>query len=286
MNRILMYGLVCSLLIFVVFLYFLQETKEMDVIQYFPIDSNSKFTSYGTSLSFAEQSDADEYEVTWKMSSKSDQTQYLRQDVSLLYVNGRLKGIMNKWEENAQEIEKEAKIHGEDSQKYESVTFHHGEIHEDDLPIKSVQAASTDALYVIDSPHSTRSFFHKPKTAEEKEWKERLDHSIQQQVQVQWKKLLDYYQVPKGQYTAVPLTELAKYNDRPLPGVPEGESERIYGQLWEGLYKNYILGITDTHSNHPIQSYIPIILFDKNGKHLMVLFEDDTGKKHQLIQYY
>lgn len=286
MKRIIMYGLICSLLIFVVFLYFLQATKEMDVLQYFPIDPDNRFSSYGTTLRFAEQSDRDEYEVTWGMSSKSDQTQYLRQDVSLLYVNGRLKGIMNKWEENTQDIQKDTIIHGEDSEKYEAVSFHHGEIHKDDLPIRSVQAASSDTLYVIDSPHTKRFSFEKPETPEEKEWKERLDHSIAQQTEAQWQELFDYYQVPKDKYTIVPLTQLAKYNNSPLPSLSKEESKRVFGQLWEGLYKNYILGITDTPSNHPIQSYIPIILFDKNGKHLMVLFEDDSGKKHQLIQYY
>lgn len=286
MKRVALYGLVCSLLIFVVFLYFLQASKEAEVVKYFPIDPNSQFSAYGTNLSFAAQADEDEYEVVWDMYSTSDKTQYLRQDVSLLYVNGRLKGIMNKWQENTKEIEKQSSIHGEDSQKYEAISFHHGEIHEGDEPIRSIQATSSDVLYVIDSPHSNRTSFHQPDTEEEKEWKQRLDHTIQQQVEVQWEELYSYYQIPVDKYVAVPLTQLSTYTDKPLPGTSEQDSERILGQLWEGLYKNYILAITDTPSKHPIQSYIPIILFDKNGKHLMVLFEDDTGKKHQLIQYY
>lgn len=97
---------------------------------------------------------------------------------------------------------------------------------------------------------------------------------------------MTHYQVPRDKYTAVALTELADYKDKPFPGTSEADSERIKGQLWEGLYKNYVLGISDTKSSHPIQSYIPLILFDKDGKHLLVLYEDDTGKKHQLIQYY
>ncbi|MCA0970083.1 hypothetical protein LCM20_05760 [Halobacillus litoralis] len=286
MNRVVLYGLTGSLFIFVVFLYFLQHTKEMDVIKYFPLDPMSGFTSFETDLSFEGQSDEDEYEVVWDMYSKSDQTQYLRQDVSLLYVNGRLKGIMNKWEENVQEIQKSSKLHGEDSQKYEAITFHHGEIHRGEEPIRSIQATSHDLLYVIDSPHTKRSSFKKAKNEEEKEWKERLDHSISQQVKAQWQHLFEHYQIPQNKYTAIALTDLAKYNEKPLPNTPEGESDRILGQLWEGLYKNYITGISDTSSKHPIQSYMPVVLFDKNGKHLMVLFEDDTGKKHQLIQYY
>ncbi|ARI77057.1 hypothetical protein [Halobacillus mangrovi] len=274
-------------LVLALFIAFLGEYfREEAVIKYFPLDEKSQFTSYKTNLEFASQEDEDEYEVLWDMSSKTDEKMYLRQDVSLLYVNGRLKGIMSKWEENVSEISKQTSLHGEDSKKYEAISFHHGEIHRGEEPIKSIQATSKDTLYVIDSPHSTRTAFHEPSSSEEKEWKKRLDHSIQQQIEAQWEELLNYYQVPRNQYTLVPLTALADYEDKPFPGTTEENFQRIKGQLWEGLYKNYILGIADTQTNHPIQSYIPLILFDNNGKHLMVLFEDDTGKKHQLIQYY
>jgi hypothetical protein len=274
-------------LVLALFIAFLSEYfREEAVIKYFPLDQESQFTSFQTELEFASQEDDDEYEVLWDMSSATDEKMYLRQDVSLLYVNGRLKGIMSKWEENVAEIAKQTSLHGEDSQKYQAITFHHGEIHRGEEPIKSVQATSADTLYVIDSPHTTRTAFHTPSSPEEKEWKQRLDHSIHQQIEAQWDELLDYYQVPKEQYTLVPLTELADYEEKPFPGTTEENFQRIKGQLWEGLYKNYILGITDTKTTHPIQSYLPLILFDKNGKHLMVLFEDDTGKKHQLIQYY
>ncbi|UOQ42520.1 hypothetical protein MUN89_11020 [Halobacillus salinarum] len=261
-------------------------TSDQMVIQYFPLDKTHSFKSYKTELHFAEQEDENEYEVVWDIASVSDKPMYLRQDVSLLYVNGRLKGVMNKWIQDTAKIKKQSTLHGEDSKKYQAVTFHQGEIHQDDLPITSIQATSSDTLYVIDSPLTTRTSFRKPQTEEEKKWKQRLDHSISQQINAQWDELIAYYQVPEKKYEKAALTDLAKYNTQPLPGTSKENSRRIMGQLWEGLYKNYILGIADTKSTHPIQSYIPLILFDKNGKHLMVLFEDDTGKKHQLIQYY
>lgn len=263
-----------------------QYFNEEAVIKYFPLDDRSEFQSYGTSLDFAYQEDEDEYEILWNMFSESDKAMYLRQDVSLLYVNGRLKGVVSKWEENTSEIKKETSLHGEDSQKYQAISFHHGEIHEESGPIKSIQASSKDELYVIDSPHSKRTAFKEPANQEEEEWKKRLDHSIQQQLEVQWEELLTHYGINKEDYTLVPLTDLADYKDKPLPGTNEDDTERIKGQLWEGLYKNYVLGISDTKSSHPIQSYIPLILFDKKGKHLIVLYEDDTGKKHRLIQSY
>ncbi|MCA0982749.1 hypothetical protein LCL89_01690 [Halobacillus yeomjeoni] len=286
MKKVWLYWVLGPLVIAVFISIITNYTNEEAVIKYFPLDDKRGFKTYETSLKLALPKDDDEYEVEWGMFSETDEPMYLRQDVSLLYVNGRLKGIMSKWEQNASIIKKETIIHGEDSKKYEAISFHHGEIHEKDESIKSIQATSRDTLYVIDSPLSDRTAFKEPSTPEEKEWKKRLNHSIDQQIQAQWDELLNYYQIPTDQYIPIPLTDLSEYESRPFPGTTTRNFQRIKGQLWEGLYRNYILGISDKESSHPIQSYIPLILFDKKGTHLMVLFEDDTGKKHQLIQYY
>ncbi|CDQ17997.1 hypothetical protein SAMN05192559_102266 [Halobacillus karajensis] len=286
MRKVWLYWILGPLALAILIASYTYYFKEEAVIKYFPLDEGSGFKSFGTSLNFASQEDDDEYEISWNMGSESNKSMYLRQDVSLLYVNGRLKGVVSKWEENTAEIEKETSLHGEDSQKYQAISFHHGEIHKGKDPIKSIQATSKDELYVIDSPHTKRTAFKKPSNEEEKEWKKRLDHSIRQQLEVQWEELITNYGINKDAYTLVPLTKLADYEEQPLPGTKEEDSERIKGQLWEGLYKNYVLGISDTKSSHPIQSYIPLILFDKKGEHLIVLYEDDTGKKHRLIQRY
>ncbi|QAS54191.1 hypothetical protein [Halobacillus litoralis] len=286
MKKVWLFWVLGPLALAIIIALYTQYFQEESVVKYFPLDEERGFSKFATTLNFSAQEDADEYEVLWDVSSESDGPMYLRQDVSLLYVNGRLKGVVSKWEENVSEIKKETSIHGEDSQKYQAISFHHGEIHEGDDPIKSIQATSKDELYVIDSPHSSTTAFKKPSDPEEEEWKERLDHTITQQIEAQWEELLRHYQIQKDNYTLVPLTELADFKEKTFPGTTEENFARIKGQLWEGLYKNYILGISDTKSSHPIQSYIPLILFDKNGKHLMVLYEDDTGKKHQLLQYY
>ncbi|ASF39912.1 hypothetical protein CEH05_12475 [Halobacillus halophilus] len=286
MKKVWLYWVLGPLVFVIVLALYSSYFRDDAVIKYFPLAQSSTFSSYDTKLEFESPQDEDEYEIKWEMFSDSNQSMYLRQDVSLLYVNGRLKGIMNKWKENASVIEKKTSLHGEDSKRYEAISFHHGEIHEGEKPIQSIQATSNATLYVIDSPLTKRSSFHVPSTPEEKEWKETLDHSITQQLEAQWHELLRYYQIPKNQYTLVPLTHLGEFKGKPFPGTTEENYERIKGQLWEGLYKNYILGISNAESSHPIQSYIPLILFDNNGKHLMVLFEDDKGKKHQLIQYY
>ncbi|WP_371924990.1 hypothetical protein [Halobacillus sp. A1] len=278
---------ICTSLTAILFTYFFIESRNESVIKYFPADEKQSFESANTTLSFQSGEGNDEYEIGWELSSRTPQSVYLRQDVSLLYVNGRLKGVVNKWKENAQEINKRSTLHGEDTQKYEAISFHHGEIHKNSDTINSIQETSKDRLYIIDSPHSNRIAFHDPQSAEEKTWKNKLDHSINQQLEAQWDELLTHYQIPEGAYEKIPLTELPAFDEEnPFPYTSKENYKRISGQLWEGLYKNYILGIKDTHSKHPIQSYIPLLLFDKNGKHLMVLYEDDAGEKHQLIQYY
>lgn len=286
MKKVWLYWVLGPLTLAIIIALYTQYYNEESVIKFFPLNEQTGFHSFGTSLNLEYQEDDDEYEVLWSLSSESDKPMYLRQDVSLLYVNGRLKGVVTKWEENVTEIEKDTSLHGEDSQRFQAISFHHGEIHEKDNPITSIQATSGDQLYVIDSPHSKNTAFKTPTNKEEKEWQERLDHTIRQQIEVQWEELLTYYGIDKQKYTSMSLTELVEYEDKPFPGTKKEDAERIKGQLWEGLYKNYVLGITDTQSSHPIQSYIPLILFDKEGKHLIVLYEDDTGTKHRLIQSY
>ncbi|MFC7060630.1 hypothetical protein [Halobacillus seohaensis] len=278
---------ICIVFIFILTTYFYISSQEETVIKYFPEDESQGFESAKTILSFKTGEGDDEYEIEWELNSKSSQTTYLRQDVSLLYVNGRLKGVVNKWKEDAKEITKRSVIHGEETQKYNAISFHHGEIHKNDDTIKSIQATSNDTLYIIDSPHSNRIAFHSPQSKEEEDWQNKLDHSITQQLDAQWDQLIEHYQIPEDKYEKVPLTELALFNqDNPFPYTSAADYRKISGNLWEGLYKNYVLGIKDSQSKHPIQSYIPLLLFDKNGKHLLVLYEDDTGEKHQLIQHY
>lgn len=266
---------------------FFLNDKNVSVIKYFPLDETSSFSDAETDLKLLSETDQDEYNVEWNSFSDVEEPIYLRQDVSLLYIDGRLKGILSKWKENARSIELNSSIHGEDSSHFQAVTFHHGELHYPDDEIKSIQTMTADELYVIDSPHSALESFDQPTNSTQKEWKNTLDHATNQQLSYHWNKLLKYFQIPKNKYKAVPLTELHKYQTKSLPNLTLEQSQQVIGQLWEGLYKNYILGVPgDNKKNKPLQSFVPIILFEKEGKHLLVLYQDGSGKKQQLIQYY
>lgn len=142
---------------------------------------------------------------------------------------------------------------------------------------------SSDHLYVIDSPAAKLDSFKTPSTTYEKEWKTLLDRASMQQLTYHWNTLYEYFDINKETYTTVPLTDLDKFATQPIAGLTQAQTDKVMGQLWEGLYKNYLLPIVNAEK--AVNSYVPIILFDKKNKHLLVLFEMN-GKKEKLIQQY
>ncbi|KGX88877.1 hypothetical protein [Pontibacillus litoralis] len=257
-------------------------------VKYFPIDTDRNFEETSTSLTLLSESDQDEYTIQWSATSSLAEPIYLRQDVSLLYEDGRLHGILSKWEENGQNISQKKDVHGEDSSHYQAVTFHHGEVHYPDDKIKSIQNMSEAELYVIDSPLTPLESFVTPGNATQQEWKETLDHATEQQLMYEWNQLINHFQIPKNKYEAIPLTSLPAYETKPLPSLTNEQTQQVIGQLWEGLYKNYILDFLSFQNSNQkaIKSYVPLLLADREGKHLLVLYENSRGEKEKLIQRY
>ncbi|QDP40608.1 hypothetical protein [Radiobacillus deserti] len=256
-------------------------------IKHFPIDTSLDFSLQQTDVKLLSQTGDDDFDILWKESSELERKIYLRQDVSILYTDGRLRGILSKWKENIDNISQETVLPDEGSSHFQAITFHHGELHYPDDKIKSIHGMSNSELYVIDSPHSALESFQKPENQNQQEWMKTLNHATAQQLSYHWKQLLRHFQIPASKYVFVPLTELYRYQDEPIPSLTMGETDVVIGQLWEGLYKNYILNITEQLStDKPVNSFVPLVLFDKEGTHLIVLFQDGNGKKQQLIQYY
>ncbi|WP_062046376.1 hypothetical protein [Bacillus sp. JCM 19034] len=56
--------------------------------------------------------------------------------------------------------------------------------------------------------------------------------------------------------------------------------------MWEGLYKHYVLGITQEDGTvvNPIGSTVPLILIPKTTDHFFILFRTPEGEPVQLIQ--
>ncbi len=254
---------------------------------YFPPDPDVSFDSASTSLTILTQEDEDEYTLNWKTESTLSETAYLRQDLSFLYEEGRLIDSMSTWKENTATIRQKKGITSEDSGHYEAITYHYGEIHYPNDVIKSAQKMSYDQLYVIDSPMTPLESFKQASSEEEKEWQYILDHAIDQQAQLVFKSMVAEYNLHPEDYTILSLTSLDQYENKALPGLSRKQTTDAIGGIWEGLYKNYFLGILlpDGSTEPPIESTIPVILIHKQSPYLLILFQTKSGKNVQLIQY-
>lgn len=246
---------------------------------YFPSNEAALFQSAETTLTFMNDTQKG-YELLWRTSSVLDRKAYLRQDISLLFGNGKLIAIMGKdWKRNEDKITLEdSTIHNE-STYFEAISFHHAEIHENDQ-ITSSQKHSHDALYVLDSKFHPLHSFRIPVHKQDEEWKKLIDDYINKK----WVHTLEnaekQYSFQRNQYTIFPLTTIYQYEDHPLPGFNERESKEIIGRLWEGIYKNYFLGIRkqDGTVTEPIGSTTPLILLANDQTHLLVISELNDGE--------
>lgn len=255
-------------LIIAIYLVFTNLRTEMAII-FFPIDYDSKFNYATTSLVALD----DNVTVDWTSKSESEIETYLRQDVSLVFVNGKLSGVQNKWMKNESLIEQTKQLLINKNALLQAISFHHGEIHEDNA-IYSIQAMSNDFLYIIN--HDS---FHYPKTAKEIEVSEKLNQQIERKLNKYWEQLIRYFSIDQNNYILYPLTDINQLAYDLTDLTSEENSDQIIGQLWEGLYKNYILQAIEVKANN----YMPIILLAKDYSHLYVLYEMNE-ENQQLIQ--
>ncbi|UXH44409.1 hypothetical protein N5C46_22790 [Rossellomorea vietnamensis] len=265
---------------------FIYKPQTRESIIFFPINENVSYETATTILMLQPEKKNDHYEVNWKLTSKLDTPAYLRQDVGFLFMNGRLKGLMNEWEQDTDQIVEESTIKGKDSSILQAVSFHYSEIHESDTEFTSAQKMSEDALYVIDSNFSPLNAFRQPGNSVETEWKNILDKVTSQQLEYLWEKAITSMGIPADEYTPIPLTSLPMYDGRPLEGFSRQEWDRLIGNLWEGLYKNYYLGIKKEDGSvvESIDSAIPLLLVKKDKKEVLVLLVDQNGDASLLRQ--
>lgn len=246
-------------------------------MKYFPPDDNVFFDNVETNINLVKNTD----EIEWSVESTSSDVAYLRQDVSLLYENGKFKGVLNKWRQNVDHLDLSKRFYQANSSLLKAISFHHGEIHDPNDQISSIQKMTSNQLYFINDSNTIYSF-HEPSNANEKKWERDLNKMTNQQLESHWNKLINQLDIAINDYDRIPLTELAQYENKPLPGRTEAETKKIIGQLWEGLYKNYILLLKE-EENLQDKHYMPLILLAKNNDHLLVIFELNN-KNQKLIQ--
>ncbi|MDY0408440.1 hypothetical protein [Paracerasibacillus soli] len=233
-------------------------------ITYFPLDHAITFKKYYTHIQVEDENNK---QIAWTTFSLTDEIIYLRQDVALLFANGKLVGARTKWQQNTDSIKIEEKIPYESHSYWNGITFHYGESHYANEEIRSVQQISTDELFIGDNFH-----FKKATNKKERETEKLLKQHTNHDLKVKWNKLISYFNINQANYNEIALTDITL--DKPLHFLNHSaeQVEQIIGQLWEGLYKNYLIPAFDSKSGD-FDTYIPLILIDKQETHLIVLFE-------------
>jgi hypothetical protein len=277
-KNIVIYSII--LIIFFTAVINLRDNKVQESITYFPIDPKVSFTEAKTTLNLFSQNSKDQYSLQWHLTSSLDKNAYLRQDVGFLFLNGKLIGKLGRWKEKTKKLEQEKIETEKESGFFQALSYHHAEIHENENKIFSAQAMSKDHLYVIHTPFSALTTFRKAKSKEEVEWKKRLNKKTNQLLKKSWNRGIQANSINLGKYHIYPLTQFYFKSHDSISGFSEEQTKRIVGNLWEGLYKNYFLGIKKADGTivSPIGSTIPLILIAKDHTHLLVLTETLNGE--------
>ncbi|MEH7492781.1 hypothetical protein [Neobacillus niacini] len=259
MKKIYLVFGILILLILAFGIYQYTNPKAQESITYFPIDPNVTFKTAQTTLTLMNQANT----ILWKEHSTLDRKAYLRQDAALLYANGRLLETLWNWKQNTAVLQQERRIKLDKSKLLQAITFHHAELHEKEDQIYSSQAMSSDQIYFIKD------------AADEANIKKQLDQQTERMLQLSWNKGIRHFAINLKNYHALPLSQFNELAKDVLPGFTKSETGAIVGNLWEGLYKNYILGIkkADGTSENPKGSTLPLILIAKDKTHLLVLTE-------------
>lgn len=248
-----------------------------ETIMFFPIDPTVRFTDTQTKLLLQPKKKETRYVVDWIVTSSLDRTAYLRQDISLLFANGRLISTQSKWKENGKSLAQKQHVEQIGSRLFQAISYHQGELHNGN-DIRSSQKMSGDVLYVIDSSFTSFQSFRKATTSEQKRWANTLNKQTETIVNKPAKQMGDI--LPKDDYYHLYLTELVQYNEQPFMDLTTKQTEVMIGNLWEGLYKNYFLGIKKQNGSieSPIGSTVPLILIHKHYSKLFVVTETADGE--------
>jgi hypothetical protein len=250
-----------------------------ETITFFPLNDTVQYKSAGTALILQKDKKNNQHLVDWKVYSTLDQAAYLRQDMGLLFVNGLLKGKLAKWEQDTADLIQEEYISYGESARYDAITFHYAELHGDGDRITSAQRMSDNMIYVVDSPFSPLQSFTIAKSNQEQEWKKVLDQSVKNKLNQSLRRAENTFRFKASNYLVIPLDTIRRYEDQPFKGFTQKETASILGKLWEGLYKNYYLGIkkSDGTTVDPIDSTMPLILVSRDKSHLLVVTQTKAG---------
>lgn len=284
MKRIISFGVIICLIVISFLLKNNEQVQESMI--YFPLDQTVSFNLANSSLNLIKNNQKDKYEIVWTVNSSLSEDAYLRQDISMLFVNGRLYDTINEWKRRSKEIAVQKKFTLTDTALLDVISFHHGELHGTNAPITSAQYYSAAKMYVIDSKYEPIHSFSIPKTASDEEWVQILTNKLTKSETKHLQTVQANLKINLNDYYIVPLTDFDNFQKILTDNVTITKANQIIGQLWEGLYKNYFLNIkkADGTTISPIGSTIPLLLLNKTIDNLIVSFETGDGDFQYLYQ--
>ncbi len=247
--------------------------KSQPTVKYFPINEWQYFEGAKTSMSYIPNNNKNK--IVWQTQSTSNEPAFLRQDISLLYGNGYFKGIQQKWKQNVAEILLRKNFKINHPIYLNAISFHHAEIHQEDETISSIQKMTTDQLYYV-TKNKIPIIFRTPKSTNEEKIATELNDKINHELSEIWNSWISYHNLNIADYKLVPLSDLIYFQENPIGHFSMSLTEQIIGQLWEGLYQNYVTILMNEEVNK--QHAMPVILIARDHTHLIVLYEIANDK--------
>ncbi|MCU9595135.1 hypothetical protein OEV82_11870 [Caldibacillus thermolactis] len=262
------------------------KKESVETITFFPVDENAYFLDAKTTI-HSPQTKGNQIRLPISTNSRLNENAYLRQDISLIFANGRLVEKFGEWRENTDKIKMDGVVELANDQVIHALSYHYGELHRNEEDITSSQTFSNDLLYMITDVNQDQFlFFRQPSNDEERFWKEKLDEKEKKLLDSVIQKAVTTFNLNLDHYNIIPIIQLPEYSKSGLPGFSKKQTGEIIGKLWEGIYKNYFLDIrkNDGEIVSPIGTTIPIILLAKNRSHLYVIFETNSNEIMYLKQ--
>lgn len=278
------YVIAASAILIVVLALMLLPGKSEPTITYFPPDPEEQFKNATNTLQLHQTDKENAYSVSWENYSETEAPLFLRQDVSVLYRDGRLIGVKSIWKENAQIIDFTESFQFKKDHLFQAVTLHYGETHKPNDVINSLWEMSYSELYVKGEKNDGTIYFQQPQTEQDSESQTDLQKKTKENLLHHWHRLTSHFDIDLSQYDVVPLTELHQFEKKALQSFTQEQTDEIIGKLWEGLYKNYVIPVSK-EKEVSSDSYVPLILFGKHEHDILVLFELN-GEKIKLKQVY
>lgn len=208
--------------------------------------------------------------LEWKMNSKLNDVAYLRQNIGLLYVNGKFSSYYSDWKQNTSKLHFEKRYNIQTTAKVEAIGLHYGEFH-DDGEIYSIQQMDHAAYYLSNLINSDQTIY----------WKDKLDQRLQKEYFRYVQNIFSHFSLEEEAYTVVLLTSLDDYIKSNFSHFTKQQTEKLVGLLWESIYKQYMvpLFLQEKNSN----DFMPALLFANDGSHLYIIYQLNN-EWHQYMQ--